>query len=233
MGTGGFLTRIYKLLDIRPENIYGCETELDTIKFAFSSVQLTTGKAISKLQKCDSLCGSKGLDTRKHHIIVTNPPFGTRMKYADLKSKYETNFPDAVSKFEDIYPVKTNNGACLFTQMCVHKLVDGGVCAIVLPDGELFNGDSGWSSRFRQWFCDNVNIRTILKVPNGTFDHAGVKTNVVIFTKDGPTHNVRFLQTTKDCEEVKELFTVPRIDLEKTHFNLDSDRYEKQEEEKL
>ena len=231
MGTGGFLTRIYKLLDIRPENIYGCETELDTIKFAFSSVQLTTGKAISKLQKCDSLCGSEGLDTKKHHIIVTNPPFGTRMKYADLKSKYETNFPDAASKFEDIYPVKTNNGACLFTQMCVHKLVDGGVCAIVLPDGELFNGDGGWSSRFREWLCNSVNIRTILKVPNGTFDHAGVKTNVVIFTKDGPTQNVRFLQTSKDCEEVKELFTVPRDDLEKTGFNLDSDRYEKQEEE--
>jgi type I restriction enzyme, S subunit len=230
MGTGGFLTRIYKLMNIKPENIYGCETELDTIKFAFSSVQLTTGKAVSKLHKCDSLCESEGLDTKKHHIIVTNPPFGTNMKYTDLKSKYELNFPDAENKFEDIYPIKTNNGACLFTQMCVHKLEVGGVCAIVLPNGELFNGD-GWSSRFREWLCDNVNIRTMLKAPNGTFDHAGVKTNVVIFTKDGPTQDVRFLQTTKDCDEVKELFTVPREDLEKTGFNLDSDRYEKHEEE--
>ena len=226
MGTGGFLTRIYKLMNIKPENIYGCETELDTIKFAFSSVQLTTGKAVSKLHKCDSLCGSEGLDTKKHHIIVTNPPFGTSMKYTDLKSKYELNFPDAENKFEDIYPIKTNNGACLFTQMCVHKLEVGGVCAIVLPDGELFNGD-GWSSRFREWLCDNVNIRTMLKAPNGTFDHAGVKTNVVIFTKDGPTQDVRFLQTTKDCDEVKELFSVPRDDIEKTDFNLDSERYEK------
>ena len=50
MGTGGFLTRMYKLLNIKPENIYGCETELDTIKFAFSSVQLTTGNTISNLE---------------------------------------------------------------------------------------------------------------------------------------------------------------------------------------
>ena len=63
------------------------------------------------------------------------------MKYDKLKIKYEENFPDSDVKFEDIYPLKTNNGACLFTQMCVHKLTEGGVCAIVLPDGELFNGD--------------------------------------------------------------------------------------------
>ena len=74
MGTGGFLTRIYKLMDIKPENIYGCETELDTIKVCrYSSLLLTTGKTSSNLEKCDSLCRSSGLPNRKHDIIVTNP----------------------------------------------------------------------------------------------------------------------------------------------------------------
>ena len=227
MGTGGFLTRIYKLMDIKPENIYGCETELDTIKFAFSSVQLTTGKAVSNLQKCDSLCESKGLPNKKHHIIVTNPPFGTSMKYDSLKIKYEINFSESNVKFEDIYPIKTNNGACLFTQMCVHKLVQGGVCAIVLPDGELFGGNGNWSKEFRKWLCENVNIRTILKVPGGTFEHAGVKTNIIIFTKDGKTENIKFLQTTKECDIVKTIFNVSMEDLEKTEYNLDNERYEK------
>lgn len=230
MGTGGFLTRMYKLLDIKPENIYGCETELDTIKFAFSSVQLTTGSTISNLEKCNSLCASEGLDTKKHNIIVTNPPFGTSMNYDKLKKKYESNFSESQVKFEDIYPEKINNGACLFTQMCVHKLAEGGVCAIVLPDGELFNGGK-WARKFRKWLCANVNIRTILKVPSGTFDHASVKTNVVIFTKDGPTKNIKYLQTNKECNVVKTLFNIPIEDLEKAHYHLDSERYGKQQEE--
>ena len=73
-------------------------------------------------------------------------------------------------------------------------LEEGGVCAIVLPDGELFEGNSKWSKTFRKWLSEEVNIRTILKVPSGTFEHAGVKTNVVVFTKDGPTKNIQFME---------------------------------------
>ena len=229
MGTGGFLTRIYKLMDIKPENIYGCETELDTIKFAYSSLLLTTGKTYSNLEKCDSLCRSSGLPNRKHDIIVTNPPFGTSMKYDELKQKYNSEYPNSEVKFEDIYPVKANNGACLFTQMCVHKLSNKGLCAIVLPDGELFEGNGGWSKKFRKWFIGRVNIRTILKVPSGTFDHAGVSTNVVIFTKDGLTEEITYFSTNKECSEIKTMFKVSREDLEKALFNLDSERYIKKQ----
>ena len=42
MGTGGFLTRLFNLSNINPDNIYGCETELDTIKFDEMSLFLTT-----------------------------------------------------------------------------------------------------------------------------------------------------------------------------------------------
>ena len=223
MGTGGFLTRLFKLCDISPENIYGCETEIDTIKFGNMSMVLTTGSVENNIIKCDSLCENPLIIDKKFSIIVTNPPFGTKMKYEELKKTFEDKIKDV--KFEDVYPLKTNNGACLFIQHCVYMLEENGVCAIVLPDGELFEGNSKWSKAFRKWWTNNVNIQTILKVPSGTFEHAGVKTNVVVFVKNGPTKNIQFIETTKECNMVKDMFTITMDELIATDYSLDVGEY--------
>ena len=225
MGTGGFLTRLFNLCKIDSSNVYGCETEMDTIKFGEMSMVLTTGNTNTNIVKCDSLCENQFIQDTKVDCIVTNPPFGTSMKYDELKVKFEKTFPNSVVAFEDIYPLKTNNGACLFVQHCVYMLNEGGVCAVVLPDGELFEGNSQWSKKFRKWLCENVNIRTILKAPSGVFEHAGVKTNVVIFTKDGPTQSIRFLETNKECNEVRDMFSVTMDELVATKFSLDVGEY--------
>ena len=225
MGTGGFLTRLFNLCKIDSSNVYGCETEMDTIKFGEMSMVLTTGKTNPNIVKCDSLCENPFIQDTKVDCIVTNPPFGTSMKYDDLKSKFEKTFPNSVVSFEEIYPLKTNNGACLFVQHCVYMLADGGVCAVVLPDGELFESNSQWSKKFRKWLCESVNIRTILKAPSGVFEHAGVKTNVVIFTKDGPTQTIQFLETNKECNEVRDMFSVNMDELVATKFSLDVGEY--------
>lgn len=226
MGTGGFLTRLFKMCNIPSENIYGCETEIDTIKFGHMSMVLTTGyNREDTIIKCDSLCENKFILDKKFSAIVTNPPFGTSMKYKDLKETYEKKFPDSPVKFKDIYPLKTNNGACLFVQHCVYMLAEGGFCAIVLPDGELFEGNSKWSKTFRKWLSEQVNIRSILKVASGTFEHAGVKTNVVVFTNDGPTQNIHFMETSKECNVVKDMFTISTEELKSAGYSLDVGEY--------
>lgn len=225
MGTGGFLTRLFNLRKIDSKNVYGCETDMNSIKFGEMSMVLTTGNTNTNIVKCDSLCENPFIQDTKVDCIVTNPPFGTSMKYDDLKAKFEKTFPNSVVAFEHIYPLKTNNGACLFVQHCVYMLREGGVCAVVLPDGELFEGNSQWSKKFRKWLCESVNIRTILKAPSGVFEHAGVKTNVVIFTKDGPTQSIRFLETNKECNEVRDMFSVTMDELVATKFSLDVGEY--------
>ena len=231
MGTGGFLTRMFNLFEVDPDNIYGCETESDTIKFGQMSLVLTTGKVGNNIVKCNSISENPLLvGTKKMDAIVTNPPFGTKMKYADLKKKFEETFPDTSVKFKDIYPIKTSNGACLFIQHCVYMLAEGGMCAIVLPDGELFDSHSKWSAKFRKWWCENANIRTILKVPAGVFKHAGVRTNVVVFTKDGPTTSIDYKELTdKTCTSINELFSVDIADIVQMGYNLDYKAYLKEE----
>ena len=44
-------------------------------------------------------------------------------------------------------------------------LAPGGLCAIVLPDGELFEGNSKWSINFRKWLYKNVNIHNPVGEP--------------------------------------------------------------------
>ena len=226
MGTGGFLTRLFKMASIPSNSIYGCETEQDTIKFGEMSMLLTTGDVDNHIKKCNSISENEFISQGKRFsAVVTNPPFGTSMKYDQLMKTYETRFPNSDVNFTEVYPLKMNNGAGLFIQHCVHMLADGGVCAIVLPDGELFEGTSGWSKKLRKWLSKQVNIRSILKVPSGTFEHAGVKTNVVVFTKDGPTQNIRFIETTKECNVVKDMFTISAVELKSAGYSLDIGEY--------
>ena len=171
---------------------------------------------------------------------MANPPFGTSMKYKKWKKNgetfdgeletYEKKYPGNSVKFKDIYPIDTNNGACLFTQHFVYKIKENGLGIIILPDGELFDGKSKWSKTFREWLLTNVNLKMIIKMPQGTFEHAGVKTNVLVFIKNGKTKNIQYFDTTKKCNVVKELFTITEEDFKSTNYSLDMSDYLEEEE---
>jgi type I restriction-modification system DNA methylase subunit/restriction endonuclease S subunit len=228
MGTAGFLTRMQQLLQIPTSQIYGCETHLTTAKFGNMGMLLTAGDSNANLLKCNSLSENVLTQRKKFGGIITNPPFGTKMKYDDMQCTHDRMFRNEGNyvPFKTIYPLKYNNGACLFVQHCVYMLADGGFLAIVLPDGELFEGSSKWSKKFREWLCGAMNIQTILKVPGGVFENAGVKTSIVIMTKNGSTKSIRFLETNKACDEVKVIFeSVPIHHIAAAAYSLDIGEY--------
>jgi type I restriction enzyme S subunit len=239
MGTAGFLTRFYNLvnpingtIEVESKNFYGCEMEQDTIKQGVMNMYSATGNLSSNIFQCNSLSENSLVFTTKMDNIITNPPFGTKCKYDDLLKDFTNTFTEKfeteeqrISKFKEIYPLKVNNGACLFIQHCVYMLKEGGHCIIVLPDGELFEGSSKWSKDFRNWWCSSVNITHILSVPGGTFDHAGVKTNVVFFKKSGSAESIRFMETTKECNIIKDVFTIDKEDLKASGYSLNVETY--------
>jgi restriction endonuclease S subunit/predicted RNA methylase len=226
-GTCGFLTRIFKLHKMKTRHIYGCEIEKDTIKFGQLSLILNTKSIKNNLENCNSLCQNPFIFTKRFDYIYTNPPFGTKMKYKDLKMKFtkykDENYPDVDIHFEDVYPIAKNDGTCLFIQHCVYVLEDGGFCAIVLPDGRLFNSRN--FKKFREWLCDNVNILTIVKVPSGVFEHTNIKTNVLCFQKDGKTENINFVKTNQECNVLQTIFDVSIDELKENGFSFDENEY--------
>ena len=229
MGTGGLLTRAYSNGNIIPGNIYGCEVEKDTIKFGECSIFLTTNNFNSNIIKCDSLCENPYLITNKFDIIFTNPPFGTSMNYKALQKRFDYFKKDDTTRFEDIYPISVNNGTSLFIQHCIYMLKEGGVCAIILPYGELF--DSKSFIKLRKYMCESVNILKIIYVPTKTFSHTSIETAVIIFKKEGSTKNIEFMEiTTKECESIKSNMIVPIKNIKNNNYNFKISSYTKTEQ---
>jgi type I restriction-modification system DNA methylase subunit len=209
-GSGGLLNRTSSFLNINKNNIYGCEIEKDTIKYALASILFNNNNSlkINILNNC-SLSNNKYIfENKKFNLILTNPPFGIKMTYKDLKSKFEEyrdyNFKSSSIKFEDVYPVNTNNGPSLFLQHVIYMLEDNGICGIVLPDGSELSSKSYYN--IRKYLIDNCKILKVINVSGGAFNSTGVKTKILIFKKQKGIDNhknIEFLEINKNCNEVK------------------------------
>ncbi len=234
-GSGGFLTRIYNCFPIiKPENIYGGEIEKDTMKFCISNLLLTTGTYCENLVNMNSITYEDGL---KHDLILTNPPFGTSMKYKKhivkeggknvskngLMEEFNKVNKNKEIKFTDIYPIQTNDGACLFTQKCVYKLKKNGLLCIVLPDGQLFFGKN--FAKFRKWLSEQMNIIFIVQAASGVFEHAGIKTCIILARKDGKTKKIQFLKTDKECSYLEKVVEISEEDLSNGDYSMDPKDY--------
>lgn len=114
--------------------------------------------------------------------VLANPPFGTK-KGGELPSRDDFTFP-------------TSNKQLNFLQHIYRSLKKDGKAraAVVLPDNVLFEDNDG--QKIRRDLMDKCNLHTILRLPTGIFYAAGVKTNVLFFTRGksetGNTKNIWF-----------------------------------------
>jgi len=113
----------------------------------------------------------------RHDVILANPPFGGRER-----TEVQQNFP-----------IKTSETAFLFLQHFMRKLRAGGRAGIVIKNTFLSNTDNA-SVSLRKMLLESCDLHTILDCPGGTFQGAGVKTVVLLFTKGSATRKVWFYQ---------------------------------------
>jgi restriction endonuclease S subunit len=108
-------------------------------------------------------------------------------------------------------------------------LKEGGVCAIILPYGELF--DSKSFIKLRKYMCESVNILKIIYVPPKTFSHTDIEIAVIIFKKEGSTKHIEFMEiTTKKCESIKSNMIVPIKNIKNHNYNFKISSYTKTEQ---
>lgn len=100
-------------------------------------------------------------------VIVANPPFGNK---AGSKRPLRKDIP---------FP--NTNKQLAFLQHIYLGLKDGGRAAVVLPDNILF--EDGIGRAIRNELMQQCDLHTVLRLPIGIFYAAGVKTNVLFFTK--------------------------------------------------
>jgi len=80
----------------------------------------------------------------------------------------------------------------LFLQHVIRNLREGGKCGIVLDEGLLFRTNEDAFMKTKRKLLDDCKVSCILSLPAGVFTAAGagVKTNLIFFTKGGPTRKI-------------------------------------------
>ena len=113
--------------------------------------------------------------------IGANPPFGGKER-----DEVQQNFP-----------IKTSETAYLFLQHFIKMLKAGGEAGIVIKNTFLSNTDNA-SIALRKKLLEDCNLHTVLDLPSGVFQGAGVKTVVLFFKKGAPTQKVWYYQLNLD-----------------------------------
>ncbi|MBZ7928569.1 N-6 DNA methylase [Campylobacter molothri] len=106
-------------------------------------------------------------EDEKYEVILANPPFGGKEK----------------EQIQENFPVKSNATELLFLQHILKSLKNNGRCAIVVPEGVLFQNSNAFVSVKRD-LLDDFNLECVLSLPSGVFlPYSAVKTNVLFFSK--------------------------------------------------
>lgn len=139
---------------------------------------------------------------KQFDVILTNPPFGGK------------EGKDAQKNF----PFETSSTQVLFVQDILAELAPGGTCAIVLDEGMLFRTNESAFVETKRKLVDECDLWAIVSLPGGVFSTAGagVKTNLLFFTKGRKTERIWYY----DLSHVKVGKKTP---LTLAHFGFDSD----------
>jgi type I restriction enzyme M protein len=203
-GTGGFLAQTFEYMrarlggEITPDELdtlkrrsmYGREKENLIYPIALANLVLH-GVDEPHLWHGNTLTGSEiygGLfqdAPALFDVVLTNPPFGGK------------EGKDAQTRFA----YKTGATQILFLQHVIDSLKPGGRCGIVLDEGVLFRTNETAFVQTKRKLLDDCDLWCIVSLPPGAFVNAGagVKTNLLFFTRGGPTERIWYY----DLSDVK------------------------------
>lgn len=180
-GTAGFLVAADRFIKDATDELYakgvdahfqrnnaltGIELVPDTHRLALMNLMLHG--VDGPITQGDTL-SPEGEALPKAHLILTNPPFGTK-KGGGRPSRSDFSVT-----------ADTSNKQLAFVEHVVRALKPGGRAAVVVPDNVLFEDNTG--RRLRQWLMELADLHTILRLPTGIFYAQGVKTNVLFLRR--------------------------------------------------
>ncbi len=130
-------------------------------------------------------------------VILMNPPFGGKEgREAQTRFAY-----------------KTSATQVLFLQHVIGALKTGGRCGMVIDEGVLFRTTEAAFVQTKRKLLDDCDLFCIVSLPPGVFSSAGagVKTNLLFFTKGGPTERVWYYDLSDVKVTKKQPLTIERF----------------------
>lgn len=111
----------------------------------------------------------------RKNVILANPPFGGSERGEVLQN----------------FDLRTSETAYMFMQHFIKMMKTGGRAGVVIKNTFLSNSDA---APLRKLLMEQCNLHTILDLPSGVFQGAGVKTVVLFFDKGTPTQKIWYYQ---------------------------------------
>lgn len=134
---------------------------------------------------------------RQFNVILANPPFGGKEGIL------------AQARF----PYKTKATEVLFLQDIIDSLAEGGRCGLVLPEGALFQTSQDAFVKTKRRLLDTCDLWCVVSLPGEVFAAAGagVKTNLLFFTKGKRTERIWYYDLSGVKVGKKKPFTRERM----------------------
>jgi type I restriction enzyme M protein len=131
-------------------------------------------------------------------VILMNPPFGGK-EGQDART---------------LFAYKTGATQVLFLQHVIGALKPGGRCGMVIDEGVLFRTTETAFVQTKRKLLDDCDLWCIVSLPPGVFSSAGagVKTNLLFFTKGGPTERVWYYDLSDVKVTKKQPLTIDRFE---------------------
>jgi len=194
-GTGGFLAVAYEYLNQK----FGKEissTDIDTLKhdtfFGKEKENLVFPIALANLV----LHGIDQPNIWHGNTLTNRTTYGALFENAPPTFDYIfTNPPFGGKEGKDAqkrYSFETSSTQVLFVQDIISQLSKEGTCAIVLDEGLLFRTNESAFVETKRKLVDECSVWAIISMPGGVFSTAGagVKTNLIFFTKGKKTEKI-------------------------------------------
>jgi type I restriction enzyme M protein len=194
-GTGGFLAIAYEHIarklgnspastdidTLKHDTFFGREKENLVIPIALANLvlhgidqpNLWHGNTLTRRTTYGALFEQA---PKTFDVILTKSPFGGK------------EGKDAQKNFA----FETSSTQVLFVQDILAELAEGGTCAIVLDEGLLFRTNESAFVETKRKLVDECDLWAIISLPGGVFSTAGagVKTNLLFFTKGRKTEKI-------------------------------------------
>ena len=114
-------------------------------------------------------------ENQRKDVILANPPFGGSERGEVLQN----------------FDLRTSETAYMFMQHFIKMMRTGGRAGIVIKNTFLSNGDA---TALRKLLLEQCDLHTVLDLPSGVFQGAGVKTVVLFFNKGRKTDKIWYYQ---------------------------------------
>lgn len=215
-GTGGFLAQAYEYMrtqlqqeatgeqleTLKQRTFYGREKENLIYPIALANLVLH-GIDHPHLWHGNTLTGGVTYDglfrgaPAQFDVILSNPPFGGK------------EGPEAQTNFA----YKTSATQILFLQHVIDSVKRGGRGGIVLDEGVLFRANETAFVQTKRKLLDECDVWCIVSLPGGVFTAAGagVKTNLLFFTKGKPTERIWYYDLSDIKVGKKKPFTLEQF----------------------